>query len=529
MVEWARQHPEESSPVPGGSAAVGPDPVDLDRIAGAADPDPSRPDTRPASARTGGSVTLDLDRVGPADPVAARKFLDRVAYTNSHSSSPADGPLTASERAWDLLVGAALLVLAIVLPLLRQSGTASWNTVWAEDGSVYAQQAIRQGGLNVLFRGYAGYVQLPPRLLAVPTAWMSVRELALYASLAGVVVSALLAWFVYRMARGWISSPLVRLVLASFIVLAPSLAVENTANMVNTIWVFLAAAPWALVALEERRRDTVVRAGVAFLAAAATPLCFLYLPIAVAWVLIRRTRSALVVAGAFATGLLVQGVGILTTSDVSRLEIRDVQVLRDGVGQRVFATFLLGPRWASWLWLQNWRLSALGSTVVVLACIGALLPRSGRRAQLAGVAFVAYAVMLFVVPVWGRGTFVLGLVEGGSSADGSARFDVVPVILLASAVAVLLGPVGGRPPRWVRQIAIPVFVAQVALLTAVNFSVVNLRSHDLSWKPKVAAIYLSKCQGRPSDRLVTIPNNRQLAAMRLGLFPVTVPCKSLAP
>ncbi len=415
---------------------------------------------------------LDLDRVDDTHSPEAERFLERVAYTNAHAkkiSTP-----TRSERLWDLAVGAGLLVLAAVIPLFRQSGTPSWNTVWAEDGSIYAQQAIRQGSLNVVLRGYAGYLQLPPRLLAIVTPWFSIRQLALYCSVMGVIVSALLAWFVYRMAGGWISSPIARLVLASFMVLTPALGPENTANVVNLIWVFLAAAPWALIAVEEGRGDTALRSAVVFLAATASPLCVLYVPMAIVWVLIRRTRSAMVVAGSMFVGLALQGVVILTTNDQSRFVIRQEKILRDAIGQRVFATFLLGPKWASSLWLHHWKLSAIGSTLVVLALVIALLPRSGRPAQVLALAFVGYAVAMFVVPVWGRGTFVLGLTEGGSSANASARLAVVPVILLAGALALLIGPKGVRRRKWVEHIVLPVFVAQVALLTIVNFSVHQL-------------------------------------------------------
>ena len=58
----------------------------------------------------------------------------------------------------------------------------------------------------------------------------------------------------------------------------PVLGIENTANITNVIWVFAAVAPWALVSLSERPRDTIARSFVALLAATSTSLCFLFLP-----------------------------------------------------------------------------------------------------------------------------------------------------------------------------------------------------------------------------------------------------------
>ncbi len=428
-----------------------------------------------------------------------------------------------------MIIGGALLVAAVVLPLLRQQGTPSWQTVWAEDGSVYAQQAIRSGPLAVLFRGYAGYLQLPPRLLIIPASWMSIRDLAWYCAIVSVVVSALLAWFVYRMSEPWIASPTVRIVLASFVVVAPSLGPENTACIVNTIWVFAAVAPWALVSRREGGRDTGLRAGVAFLAATSTPLCVVYLPLAFGWLLIRRTRSALVVTGVFCVGLLVQAAVVWSTTDTGHpFVIRNLATLRDAVGVRVFGVFLVGPRWVARLWAANWWLTAIGCTVIVVGLACLLWPKSGRWSQSLAPVLGILAVAMFVVPVWGRGTFALGLIQGGVDAQASSRFDVIPVILLGSAFALLVAPRSAAAPTRIRRIALRVFVAQVALLAIVNFSLHTTRSFESRWSAKVALVYQHHCVGASPDKVVTIPNILPSKRFPDGFFPVILPCRSLA-
>ena len=138
-------------------------------------------------------------------------------------------------------------------------------------------------------------------------------------------------------------------------------------------------------------------------------------------------------------------------------------------------------------------------------------------------------MVLFVVPVWGRGTPSLGLTEGGPAGLGDGRFEVVPVILLGTAVALLLSPVPALTKSQLRRIGIPVFLVQVAVLTVVNFAAFTVRSFDPPWSPKVAAIYAQQCKGVPPSKLVTIPNNVLFGLSKYGLFPVTVPCSSLAP
>jgi hypothetical protein len=425
------------------------------------------------------------------------------------------------------VIASGLFALAVILPLLRQRGTPSWKTVWAEDGSIYAQQAIERGGLRVLFQSYAGYLQLPPRLLALPLTWLPVRQLGLYCAVVGSLVAAALAVFVYRMTAGWIESRLVRVTLASFLVLTPTLGPENTACIVNTIWVFAAAALFGLVSLRESRLDTTLRSGVVFLAATSTPLCILYIPVAIAWLLIRRTRAAFVVAGCFAAGLAVQAAVVLSTPRAPQAGT-DYGMMAEGLVLRVFAAFLIGPKWAEHLYVTDRLVLEIGTFVVLAALVAVLWPAAGRRSRVASVVLLVYAVLWFVVPVWGRGTALMGLrTDGGLSTDWNHRFDVIPVILLGLAVGVLIPDRAGRSRPGVRRMAAALFVAQVALLTAVNFGVINRRSVDPPWGPKVDAIYAARCVGRSPDRLVTIPNNKWYFPN--GLFPVTVPCRALGP
>ena len=49
------------------------------------------------------------------------------------------------------------------------------------------------------FGGTTAILQVPPRLLAIPTPFFSLRYLALYAALAATAVGALLAWSVYHL------------------------------------------------------------------------------------------------------------------------------------------------------------------------------------------------------------------------------------------------------------------------------------------------------------------------------------------
>ena len=332
-------------------------------------------------------------------------------------------------------VGALLVAAAIILPLLRQRGTPSWDTLWAEDATIYTHQAVFFGGLHSLFRGYNGYLQLPPRLLALPTPYFSLRYLALYDALAATVVGALLAWAVYHLSSRWLQSRLLRVTLAAFVVLMPVLGPESTATITNTTWMFLAVLPWALVSLEERRRDAGLRSGLAFLGATSSALSYVFLPLAIGWLIYRRTKEVYIVGASFLVGLIVQAVVTLTSPPQTGAPI-DVPVLAEATSSRVFGAFLLGVRGESAWWSASWESLVVLGPVIVIVLLLALGTGANRRAQIIAGSFVVLAVVLFVIPAWGRGTVYLGIgpsriVSGHHDLWVESRFSVVPVMLLA--------------------------------------------------------------------------------------------------
>jgi hypothetical protein len=427
-----------------------------------------------------------------------------------------------------IAIGAALFVAAVFLPLLRQPGTRMWDRIFSEDGSIYTQQAIRNGALHSLFRGYAGYLQLPPRLLAVAASMVPVRQLAIFLALAGTTVLALLGLFVYHATRTWLESVPLRLALAAVLVIGPAVGMENTANITNTIWTFAAVAPWALVSLEERPLDTLLRSVVALLAATATPLCAVYLPIAIAWAVFRRTRSAIVVASSFGVGLVIQGLVIPNADNTSQPTFPNhLGSLADELALRVSGFFLVGPRLiTSWVHHRN---AVVEIVLVAAVCsIFAVLFRATtrRRWQLLAAAFLAASVLTFAVPIWARGTEYLRPFLYLVSAY---RYSIVPVFLLVSAVAILLAPAAGASPA-VRKLALPIFIAQLLVVTALSFS--TPASLQLDWKTTVAATYRNDCHATPSSRIVvvqTIPIVIQSAVGAHNAYAVALPCRELAP
>ncbi len=418
-----------------------------------------------------------------------------------------------SRRPSSPVLGVGALVVAVVLPLLRQQGAPSWDTIWGEDGWVYFQQA-HDHGLSVLFRGYAGYLQLVPRLLAIPTALVPVADLARYFALVAAVVGALLAWFVYWASEGWVEARPVRLALASLVVLAPALGYENTANATNLIWILLGVAPWALVARAEHRGAVVVRSIVAFAAATATALSAVLLPLALGWACVRRRRPTWTVCASFVVGSVVQFAVVLHTRDTRpRHTVRQALALPQIVGVKVFGQLLVGDRGIRALWDHHSALAVL-APVLVVGLVVILVSGLDRSRQALAASLVTLAVVSFVVPAWGRGTNQVALALTARSQFGaalagtynpmSARYGVPPVLFLASAVAIGAGAL--RPGRdQLARVCRVGFVTWVVVVALIGFPVRSPRSAGPTWSGAVARLRQQACRHEPADTVVRVP------------------------
>lgn len=453
--------------------------------------------------------------------------------TNGPSFAPAAGDTdarswvdrVASSKAARVATTAGLLGLAVLLPLLRETGVHSWRRVFAEDGPVYAEAALRRGGLAVVFEGSAGYLQLPPRLLASVSSIIPLDLLALYLAVSGAVVGALLAWFVYVATAGWISSRVVRLALASQVVLMDIAAVEVTGSITNTIWPLYAVLPLALVTVATRRRQVVVAAGVAFFAATATPLTVVFIPLALGWALVRRARSTWIIVSAYAVGLVVQFAVVVSTSDTAKpATTGSVGELTRLAGVRISGVFVVGSPGVfstSRVWFGDGVALMIGSTLVLLVLLVVLMRGASRRDRLMAGVLVAYGVVTFVVPVWGRGTSSLTWGIGPQLELGGTRFSLAPVFLLSAAFAILVAPVGSTAVRAVARIGRYVFVVHVVVLSILAFPVTNARSeHGVAWASALKDARRTCARADP-DQMV------KLAADDRGFWIITLPCREV--
>jgi hypothetical protein len=141
----------------------------------------------------------------------------------------------------------ALAVLASTAAWFRLSPTTQ-QTVWAEDGTIFLNDAISGAPAEHLFAGYAGYLQFLPRLIAdgvVRT--VDIANVGIAINLASCIAVSLGVALVYWCARDVIPSRPLRVVLCSITVLAPLVPIELLGNAANLHWFFMWAVLWALL------------------------------------------------------------------------------------------------------------------------------------------------------------------------------------------------------------------------------------------------------------------------------------------
>jgi hypothetical protein len=174
--------------------------------------------------------------------------------------------------------------------VIRLPGDTAHNTIWAEDGSVFLNQAINQGILHAFTTPYSGYLHMVPRLLTTIAALLPLQWAAAIFGIGSALVVSLLGLFLYRATTGHVVSPALRLVLTAMFVAIPVVGFETEANAANLHFYFDFVVIWALLWRPQSRIANGLSTAVCFLAAGSDPVTLFALPIAITRLLATRFR-----------------------------------------------------------------------------------------------------------------------------------------------------------------------------------------------------------------------------------------------
>jgi hypothetical protein len=416
-----------------------------------------------------------------------------------------------SRRTVGFTAGAVLL--GTIVEIRRQTGTSPLDSLWAEDGTVFLQQALHSSLLGAALVPYGGYAQLAPRLLAAVAAALPLRFAAVVLSGGAALVVSGLAVFVYHASGGVIRSKATRVVLAAAVILVPIAPFEVTNNAETLHYYLLYGAFWALVWLPNGWLGAAVASVIVAVAALSDPLAILLVPLGFARILaVSGWRQRLPsIAGVIALAIqaaivlanrdqIARGVPLAFGSDVPRPSPAEIALLYP---LRVVIGPLLGPLTASMLWRDiGWAVAGIGAIMVV-----GLLVYAIRRPDLQTRWFIVFLVMesatFFAVSVylrWRQGMFPI---DGSLRPDFNSRYNLLPVLLLCVAMALVLDqPHPGWSDRTDRAIRALAAMAVVFAFGA-NFAIDNQRTQGPSWSAALATAS-ARCSA-PSPIAVEVP------------------------
>lgn len=424
----------------------------------------------------------------------------------------------------------ALFVAAFVLTWFRLPATAR-DTLWAEDGSLFLQQATTGSPWLHIFTPYAGYLHVLPRIITAMVWGVVPITLLPQAMAAGsVAVTAGVAVLVYYLSGHVGVRKPGRIALYVLTFLAPALAVEVLGNVANLHWFFLWLAPWLFLARPRSRWGGRLLGVVALVAALTEPQVLFFVPL-VLWRL-RAYHKQWIAVGA--------GVGIAAQLAVTILVPRDAGAsLYVGMDAlvRIAAGYVIQVGGAQWFTMSpvvtlvqslGWVAGTLIIFSTTIAAVGLAiwwrLPNATRML----VVFLPASIVLWyascVVNDAGR-SGLLGFVDDvGDSAPagtfGIVRYAIVPALML-SAVLILVADEGLARAGWINTA-----IAIVALLILATASVCSyydgqavLRQPTVSWSQSVT-VATATCEAE--DGLAAYP----LPIQPTGWY-FNIPCAQL--
>jgi hypothetical protein len=368
-------------------------------------------------------------------------------------------PLNWTERA---LLVAALLALAIVLQVLRLGPSAGLDSLWAEDGQVFFQQALILDFWDTVFAPYAGYLVLVPRLIGEVGNLVPLREAAGAMAIVTGLVIALCGLVVWIASAAHISNPYLRGTLAALTVLAPVAGLESVLSSAYVLWYMLFASFWLLLWRPATTWGALLGSLFLLATALSTPGVWFFAPVAALRLLAARDGRDLLLVGSYAVGAAIQ-VPVIANNSEAAAEPAWTNDIWTAYVQRVVDGGVLGETLGGGAWAElGWPF-----LLVLLGCLAFALVLAWRRSSssarwLAAVA-IPTSLLMFVASAYQRAVGTDMVWPAGMHGGNAGRYAIVPALLLVSAALALIDRLPQRKPGPIR-ITWPSLAAVLILL-----------------------------------------------------------------
>ena len=464
------------------------------------------------------------DRVMPRPRPTAGGLRD--ALGELFPSVPETPARARGARVLGAVVQVAAVGIASVAMLLRVPGRPAWRTIFGDDYFEFLVGAIQHPWH---WRAYGGYVQVLPRFIAQVVSYLPLTDASLAFALAGVVVAACCALFIFHASVGHIESVKLRALLAVALVLLPVAPMELIGSGVETPWYLLPALFWAMLWRPRTRPAMAVAAAVGLLAMASNILAALLAPLLVARLyVLRRPREHAVSAGWLA-GCLVQAVWVISDAlhGHSRLNLDSLTPPGESLAFYGHVVLLPSLGWHTSWWLRSFAGAngAAAIAAVVLAVSFGLILVTQPGARLFVVTAVAVGFIFTVISV--------GINRGPAAKPMlpmqvlGTRYAIMADFLIVSALIVgadhaLRSRAHDRRRRGAGLKSVTAVTALVVFLAttwAVDFRYTGLRTTTAwNWAP-IAAKWERDCAHSRTGEITETVYKR----------PWTLPCRNITP
>lgn len=458
--------------------------------------DPAPPDPVPAEGATDGRGPL----LGRAGEILAGLFPEAPQQAGPRLPAAA------------VPVGYALAIVAgAVVLLLRQSGHPAWDTMWAEDRTIFLPAAVLHPWSSI-WQPYAGYLELVPRLIAEVAAALPFADAAVCFAVSGALIASGCAALVFHASRGHVHSAVLRVLLAAGVLLLPQALIELANSGVDSLWYLMFAVFWVLFWRPRGWLGMTVAALVGLVAVSSQVLVVFFAPIVLARLIaLPRVREHAVTLG-LAAGVLLQlpvmlGAPPLPPSP-DPAKGSHLAAASDFYAQHVLLASVAGWHLAERLEdrLGHLGMVALAAAVVVLLAEWAYL-RGSSRVRIMVVTTLGYGLVLCIIPAMLRPQVLNPAAVTPLWIPGT-RYAMIPVLLIDSlaviAVDAFLRRDGARGWDTRRVLAVLVLFAVLSAGWISDYRAANLRATSPLWRRAVSTAQAS-CRDRPQDSRVWLP------------------------
>jgi hypothetical protein len=395
-----------------------------------------------------------------------------------------------------VLLLAVAVPLGVLVMLVRVAGTPAWDGIYGEDLGIFLVQALQHPW--PLLVGYAGYLQLVPRLIAQVVVYLPLRDAAAAFAIIGALVTVGCALFIFHASAGHVRSKVLRFLLALAVVLLPVAQLEIADSGVNSPWYLLFALFWAVLWRPGTRAGMAGAAAIGFFTAASTTMSVLFAPLLLARVIaLPRLRENAVTVG-WAAGCLLQAPYVV--SNLGSAQSRAAHPASAGPVLAFYGHEVVLPAlgWHLSWWLQGFA-GRNGATAIIGAILAvffgwALLTQRGQARVFVAAALITGFLFTAVGATLKPGVTTSPVTAGFESG---ARYTALPIFLIEAAAIVAVGSFICRKKRRLRTVA--AVTALVGVLTVgwvTDFRYQGWRGNTVNWPPRATA-WLEACQQTP--------------------------------